>query len=80
MSKTVLIDAGTAGASGDMILSALINLIGDEEAIVPVAASLLIYDPAIRVRIIQETRESLSGIRLEVTLDKGTRFSPESLL
>ncbi|MCK5240084.1 MAG: nickel pincer cofactor biosynthesis protein LarC [Candidatus Thorarchaeota archaeon] len=80
MSKTILIDAGTAGASGDMILSALIDLIGDDEAIVPVAASLLIYDPSLRVRINQESRSGLSGKRLEVTMDKGVRFSPESLL
>ena len=80
LSKTILIDAGTAGASGDMILSALIDLIGDDEAIVPVAASLLIYDPALRVRINQESRGGLSGKRLEVTMDKGVRFSPESLL
>ena len=80
LSKTILIDAGTAGASGDMILSALIDLIGDDEAIVPVAASLLIYDPSLRVRINQESRSGLSGKRLEVTMDKGVRFSPESLL
>ena len=80
LSKTILIDAGTAGASGDMILSALIDLIGDDEAIVPVAASLLIYDPALRVRINQESHGGLSGKRLEVTMDKGVRFSPESLL
>ncbi len=80
LSKTILIDAGTAGASGDMILSALIDLIGDDEAIVPVAASLLIYDPSLRVRINQESRGGLSGKRLEVTMDKGVRFSPESLL
>ncbi|MHA2424761.1 MAG: nickel pincer cofactor biosynthesis protein LarC [Candidatus Thorarchaeota archaeon] len=80
MSKTILIDAETAGASGDMILSALINLIGDDEAIVPVAASLLIYDPALRVRTNQAAHNGLSGTQLDVTMDKGTRFSPDSLL
>ncbi|MFW9919066.1 MAG: nickel pincer cofactor biosynthesis protein LarC [Candidatus Thorarchaeota archaeon] len=79
MSKTVLIDASKAGASGDMILSALIDLIGDNEAIVPVAASLLIYDPAIRVKIHQDTIDGISGKRLEVTKDKNVRFSPSSL-
>ncbi len=79
MSKTILIDASKAGASGDMILSALIDLIGDNEAIVPVAASLLIYDPAIRVKIHQVAIEGRSGKRLEVTKDKNVRFSPSSL-
>ncbi|MFW9849347.1 MAG: nickel pincer cofactor biosynthesis protein LarC [Candidatus Thorarchaeota archaeon] len=79
MSKTLMIDAETAGASGDMILSALIDLIGDDEAIVPVAASLLIYDPALRVRTISESGDGVSGTRLVVTMDKGVQFSPESL-
>jgi len=79
VSKTILIDASKAGASGDMILSALIDLIGDNEAIVPVAASLLIYDPAIRVRIHQDTVNGISGKRLEVSKDKDVRFSPSSL-
>lgn len=79
MSKTVLIDAATAGASGDMILSALIDLLGDNEAIVPVAASLLIYDPSIRVKVHQEAAGGVSGKRLEVMRDKDVTFSPASL-
>jgi len=40
MSKTnVLIDVATAGASGDMFLSALLDLIGENDALTPVAAS-----------------------------------------
>ena len=80
MNKTILIDASVAGASGDMLLSALLDLIGDDAAIVPVAASLLIYDPAIRVKVIQETGEGISGKRLQVSMDKAVRFSPDSLL
>lgn len=79
MSKTVCIDASKAGASGDMLLSALIDLIGDNEAIIPVAASLLIYDPAIRVKIHQDSVGGISGKRLEVTKDRDVRFSPKSL-
>jgi len=77
--KSVLIDVATAGASGDMFLSSLVDLIGDDEAIVPVAASLLLYDPTIRVKIIPESSNDTVGKRLEVTSDKGTRFTPASL-
>ncbi|MFW9907754.1 MAG: nickel pincer cofactor biosynthesis protein LarC [Candidatus Thorarchaeota archaeon] len=79
MSRTILIDATVAGASGDMILSALLDLIGDDEAIVPVAASLLIYDPALRVKVVQESVGNTSGKRLQVTMDKNVRFTPDSL-
>ncbi len=79
MNKTLLIDASVAGASGDMIISALLDLIGDSDAIVPVAASLLIYDPAIRVKVIQETHKGISGKRLQISMDKTVRFSPDSL-
>ncbi|MHA1636748.1 MAG: nickel pincer cofactor biosynthesis protein LarC [Candidatus Thorarchaeota archaeon] len=78
--RTVLIDVATAGASGDMFLSALIDFIGDDESIVPVAASLLIYDPTIRVKILPMSSHGLVGKRLEVTRDKGTRFEPKALM
>ncbi|MHA1576592.1 MAG: nickel pincer cofactor biosynthesis protein LarC [Candidatus Thorarchaeota archaeon] len=77
--KSVLIDVATAGASGDMFLSSFVDLIGDDEAIVPVAASLLLYDPTIRVNIVSETSNDYTGKRLEVNSDKGTRFTPASL-
>ncbi|MHA1576595.1 MAG: nickel pincer cofactor biosynthesis protein LarC [Candidatus Thorarchaeota archaeon] len=77
--KSVLIDVATAGASGDMFLSSLVDLIGNDEAIVPVAASLLLYDPTIRVKIVPESSNDIIGKRLEVTSDKGTRFTPASL-
>ncbi len=76
----MLIDVATAGASGDMFLSALIDFIGDDESIVPVAASLLIYDPTIRVKILPTSSHNLVGKRLEVTRDKGTRFKPKALM
>ncbi|MDF1539415.1 MAG: LarC family nickel insertion protein, partial [Candidatus Thorarchaeota archaeon] len=79
LSKTILIDASVAGASGDMLISALLDLIGDDAAIVPVAASLLIYDPAIRVKVIQATDVGISGKQLQISMDKAVRFSPDSL-
>ncbi len=78
--KTVLIDVQNAGASGDMFLSALIDLIGENESIVPVAASLLLYDPAIRVKVVQKETASGTGKKLEITKDESLRFSPSSLL
>lgn len=75
----MLIDVATAGASGDMFLSSLIDFIGDDESIVPVAASLLIYDPTIRVKILPASSHDLVGKRLEVTRDTGTRFEPKAL-
>jgi len=77
--KAVLIDASVAGASGDMILSALIDLLQDDEAIVPVAASLLIYDPAVRVQVFDKSLGDLSGKHLEIAKDKSVRFDPPSL-
>jgi hypothetical protein len=77
--KAVLIDASVAGASGDMILSALIDLLHDDEAIVPVAASLLIYDPAVRVKVLDKTADNLSGKHLDIAKDDSVRFDPASL-
>jgi uncharacterized protein (TIGR00299 family) protein len=80
MSKSnVLIDVATAGASGDMFLSALIDLIGEDDALLPLAASLLIYDPTLRVKVQSKTQEGRTGKHLEVTLDRGIRLSPNSL-
>ncbi len=77
--KTVLLDVRTAGTSGDMFLSALLDLLGDQEALVPVAASLLIYDPTIRVSTEQVSMGDVSGIRLHVQADLGLRLSPEAI-
>jgi len=80
MSKSnVLIDVATAGASGDMFLSALLDLIGEDDALTPIAASLLIYDPTLRVKIQSKTQDGRSGKQLQVTLDRGIRLTPNSL-
>lgn len=77
--KVVLIDASVAGASGDMILSALIDILQDDDAVVPVAASLLIYDPAVRVQVFEKTLDDISGKHLEIAKDDSVRFDPSSL-
>ncbi|UCH05065.1 MAG: nickel pincer cofactor biosynthesis protein LarC [Candidatus Thorarchaeota archaeon] len=79
MSDKVLIDVKTAGASGDMFLSALVSLIGEDDALLPVAASLLIYDPAIRVRFSPMTEEEVAGMNLQITSDSDIRFDPKTL-
>ncbi|TFF67730.1 DUF111 family protein, partial [Candidatus Thorarchaeota archaeon] len=78
--KTALIDVQEAGASGDMFLSALLDLMGEEDALLPVAAALLIYDPTLRVKVVQEERDGVNGKRLEVVGDKGIRLSPKSMV
>ena len=80
MTKTVIIDVLTAGASGDMFLAALIDLIDDDDAIVPVAASLLIYDPTLRVKVVPRKDKEHSGKQLEITSDQKVRFGPKSLI
>jgi hypothetical protein len=80
LSKTVLVDVSTAGAAGDMFLAALIDLLDDDDAIVPVAASLLIYDPTIRVKVITHSDKGQSGRQLEITSDQNVRFGPKSLI
>jgi uncharacterized protein (TIGR00299 family) protein len=77
--KTVLIDVSGAGASGDMFLSALIDLIGDNDALVPVAASLLIHDPTLRLSVVEKQSGDFKGQSLEVTLNEETRFTPQVL-
>ena len=80
MTKLVLIDVNTAGTSGDMFLSALVDFLGEDDALLPVAASLLIYDPSLRVRFTTKTEGDQSGVRLEVSKDSGMRFSPTDLI
>ena len=76
---SVLIDTAVAGASGDMFLSALIALSGDDDSILPVAASLLIYDPTLRIKVNSIEEDGMKGKRLEIELDEKNRFSPSSL-
>ncbi|MHA1772111.1 MAG: nickel pincer cofactor biosynthesis protein LarC [Candidatus Thorarchaeota archaeon] len=73
--KTVLLDVMTAGASGDMFLSALIDLLDDNDALVPVAASLLIYDPTVRVHVDKVE----DGRTIKIVYDQGLKLSPQSL-
>jgi uncharacterized protein (TIGR00299 family) protein len=80
LTKTVLIDVSTAGASGDMFLAALIDLLDDDDAIVPVAASLLIYDPTLRVKVVSRSDKGQSGRQLQITSDQNVRFGPKSLI
>ncbi len=77
--KTILIDVASAGASGDMFLSALIDLMSDDDALVPLAASLLIFDPTIRVKVLPRESGDQKGRQLEVTVDESVRFTPKSL-
>ncbi len=77
--EIVFIDVATSGVSGDMFLSGLLNLLGDKEALVPVAASLLIYDPTLRVNVKEKKHKDITGFYLEVTFDSSTRFTPAQL-
>ncbi|MFX1262977.1 MAG: nickel pincer cofactor biosynthesis protein LarC [Promethearchaeota archaeon] len=80
MTRTVLIDVRTAGTSGDMFLSALVDFLSEDDALLPVAASLLLYDPALRVRFTTKTVGDESGVRLEVSKDSGIRFRANDLI
>jgi uncharacterized protein (DUF111 family) len=65
--KTVLIDVSSAGASGDMFLSALSDLIGEDNALLPVAASLLIYDPSFRLNTVSHSHSGITGRQIQIT-------------
>ncbi len=77
--KTVLIDVATAGASGDMFLSALTDLIGEDDALLPVAASLLIYDPSFRLNIVSHSHAGTTGRKIEISQNTGIRLTPTSI-
>ncbi len=77
--RDVLFDCATAGASGDMILSALIDLLGDDEALAPVAAGLLIYDPTLRVNFKKRQFEDAIGLEMDVTMDGEMSLDIEAL-
>jgi uncharacterized protein (TIGR00299 family) protein len=63
-----------------MFLSALVDFLGEDDALLPVAASLLLYDPTMRVRFTTKTDGEQSGVRLEVSKDSGMRFKPNDLI
>jgi uncharacterized protein (TIGR00299 family) protein len=79
-SNTIVLDVRTAGASGDMFLSALVSLIGERDSLLPVAASLLIFDPTLRVSFETKSEEGNTGYRLAITRDESIRFSAPSML
>lgn len=78
--KRVLIDVAKAGASGDMFLSALIDLIGEDDVLLPVAASLLIYDPSFRLSVVSKEHSGLTGRQLVITRNATIRLNPASML
>ena len=78
--KTVLIDVATAGASGDMFLSALTDIIGEDDALLPVAASLLIYDPSFRLNIESHTHSGITGRQIRITQNTGIRLTSTSIM
>ncbi|TFG96948.1 DUF111 family protein, partial [Candidatus Thorarchaeota archaeon] len=78
--KRVLIDVATAGASGDMFLSALTDLIGEADVLLPVAASLLIYDPSFRLAIGTKEHSGNTGRVLHITRNPTIRLNPKSMM
>jgi uncharacterized protein (TIGR00299 family) protein len=78
--KQVLIDVANAGASGDMFLSALIDLIGEDDVLLPVAASLLIYDPSFRLAVVSQTHSGNTGRKLQITRNSAIRLNPDAMM
>jgi len=78
--KRVLIDVATAGASGDMFLSALTDLIGEADVLLPVAASLLLYDPSFRLAIGTKEHSGNKGRVLQITRNKTIRLDPGTMM
>jgi len=78
--KRVLIDVATAGTSGDMFLSALTDLIGEADVLLPVAASLLIYDPSFRLSIGSKEHSGNTGRVLQITSNPTIRFNPGPIM
>jgi uncharacterized protein (TIGR00299 family) protein len=78
--KQVLIDVATAGAAGDMFLSALTDLIGEPDVLLPVAASMLIYDPSFRLAIGSKEHSGNTGRVLQITRNPTVRFSPSDMM
>ena len=70
----------TAGASGDMFLSALTDLIGETDVLLPVAASLLIYDPSFRLAIGTKEHSGNKGRVLQITHNKTIRLDPGTMM
>ena len=63
-----------------MFLSALTDLIGEDDALLPVAASLLIYDPSFRLNMRSHTHSGLTGRQIQITQNHGIRLTPASIV
>ena len=62
-----------------MFLSALTDLIGEDDALLPVAASLLIYDPSFRLNMGSHTHSGITGRQIQITQNTGIRLTPASI-
>ncbi|MGY5872168.1 MAG: nickel pincer cofactor biosynthesis protein LarC [Candidatus Thorarchaeota archaeon] len=78
--KRILLDVATAGASGDMFLSALTDFIGEADVLLPVAASLLIYDPSFRLAIGSKEHSGSTGRVLQITRNPTIRLDPGPMM
>ncbi len=63
-----------------MFLSALTDLIGEDDALLPVAASLLIYDPSFRLNMGSHSHSGITGRQIQITQNTGIRLTPASIL
>jgi hypothetical protein len=63
-----------------MFLSALTDLVGEDDALLPIAASLLIYDPSFRLNVTSHTFQDMTGRRLKVSRNPTIRLNPASLM
>ncbi|MHA2360132.1 MAG: nickel pincer cofactor biosynthesis protein LarC, partial [Candidatus Thorarchaeota archaeon] len=58
---------------------ALTDLSGEDDVLLPVAASLLIHDPSFRLNVVSHSHAGITGRQLLVTRNAGIRLSPSSL-
>ncbi|MFW9769479.1 MAG: nickel pincer cofactor biosynthesis protein LarC [Candidatus Thorarchaeota archaeon] len=72
-------DVSTAGAAGDMFLAALTDLVGEDNVLLPVAASLLIHDPSFRMNVVSHSFSGITGRQLQVTRNAEISLSPFEL-
>ena len=63
-----------------MFLSALTDLIGEDNVLLPVAASLLIYDPSFRLNTTSHTHSGITGRQIQITQNTGIRLTPTSIM
>ena len=63
-----------------MFLSALTDLIGEADALLPVAASLLIYDPSFRLAIGTKEHSGNTGRVLQITRNPTMRLDPGPMM